>query len=763
MSLSSNNKTADQNVDTEDDKARVRVSKACSRCRTRKDRCDGLKPACTPCQNAAKPCSYEPTTKKRGLPEGYVRGLEKLVTLASYSVEGLEDVLVGYLRDEELRKNWNASAGDELYTRWKDSRVHNELDLFLQDSSAGSKRKRDESETSSPRSRLETILDSLREKGYRIGTEDDAANAKDTRRDAEADVGAENEALHLPANSKELLDAYFSHVACWFPVLSRPVVLKIYYGLSRKPPDSQMNSTVDLQGGKALLWAIFAYATVISSDTNDRYLQSRLYSENSLRYIPNPARNPEDVKDFDSTHAQALLILSLLRLGNGQWVGAWMCTGRAVRILLALREPRLAKTTKGVFQGCFILETLLNVHFQNSRPLLPASLVEADMLEEDGHDEWESWGSSADSHQSPSFTLSIFNRLTKVFLILHDVLQDPASASNPSYVQQKLTAIDELAQEHFRCGIGSPTVNSPPHHIYFQVGLLFAQLRVVARLDEIQSVQFELTQLTTNVLGLFEICSKSHGLNRVPPIFADILNLAFEQANGAKVLFEASSASPSYQDFVAAASDFRAQLASTWASFRSRTETQETPPEVDRQKLPPNGVSQKTQYLQRDLDFGGDMVAGDVQPRLMSPYTPVSGDVVIQNQWQPRQQNAISPAGRAEQNRSPALSLGARSNSMNQSTWPTFATGNNNFGSGFPAPSPSFQGDEVDAIFHEMAHLDKNEWTNERMLGLRDFGFTDESAFMEFCNDPERLALPIESNVPLSSSRQSWTFAAQPP
>lgn len=756
MSLSSNTKIPDQNVETEDDKTRVRVSKACTRCRTRKDRCDGLKPTCTSCQQADKVCRYEPTTKKRGLPEGYVRGLEKLVTLATYSIDGLDDVLVGYLQDEELRKNWNASAGDELYTRWKESSVHNELDLFLQENTAGTKRKRDESETSSPKSRLESILESLQNNGYRVTTDTSGSRHNGVHRRKSNTVVIDPETETLPVNSKQLLDLYFTHVASWFPVLSRPVVLKVYYELSRKQPQALLDEQTSLSGGMALLWAIFAYAVVISSDTDDRYMLSRSYSEASLRCIPNPARNPEDVKDFDNTHAQALLILSLLRLGNGQWVGAWMCTGRAIRILLALRESLMAKTTRGVFQGCFILETLLNVHFQNSRPLLPASLVETAMLEEDGHDEWESWGPAGNINPSPSFAISIFNRLTRIFLILHEALTNPVAACKSDYVQEKLTAIDEIAQEHFRCGVGSPTVSSPPHHIYFQIGLLFAQLRLVSRLDELQSVRFELTQLTTNVLGLFEICSKSHGLHRVPPIFADILNLAFEQANGAKVLFDYSPGSHSYQDFVNAASDFRSQLSLTWASFRSRKEAQETPPEVRQAKAELHGLSQAEQTVRTDFDFATNILPPHVQSDLLTNFSPTHSTSVPPNQWTPHHQPLISPVPQPDSNASPALSQGTRTNSVNQTSWPMF-------GGGFPAPSPSFQGDEVDAIFHEMAHLDNTDWTNERMLGLRDFGFNDESAFMEFCNDPERLAMPIESNVPLSSSRQTWTFAARPP
>jgi hypothetical protein len=56
-------------------------------------------------------------------------------------------------------------------------------------------------------------------------------------------------------------------------------------------------------------------------------------------------------------------------------------------------------------------------------------------------------------------------------------------------------------------------------------------------------------------------------------------------------------------------------------------------------------------------------------------------------------------------------------------------------------PSPSFHGDDVDAIFHNLAHLDTTDWTNDRQRGLQEFGFADESTFQDFCNDPERMVV----------------------
>ena len=738
MSAGSNNRPPDQ-LDNEDDRSRLRVSKACTRCRARKDRCDGLTP-CTACRNANKPCAYEATTKKRGLPEGYVRSLEKLITLASNTVEGLEDVLVGYLRDDEVKKDWNSPAGDELYTHWKESGVHQELEIFLQSAASSTntgKRKRtsEDDQSESPAERLNVMLELLRERRYHVAEGDGGernGNSEDcigvgTVTSLPSGTGT---TTAFPANSKDLLDLYFTHVHPWFPVLNRPAVLKAFYGQMRRAPETAIKP----DGGRALIWSIFAYAVVIdNSSAEDMAELSRDYSEVSLKHIPTPYTNAEDVSDFGEMHAQALLILALLRLGNGQWLGSWMCTARSVRILLAKRSP----SAKGVLQGCFILETLLNVHFNNSHSLCPPTLV-GEMIDEDGHEEWESWGGHQHAgHNEPSFALSVFNRLTKVFMILHEALADPEAAKSPIYIQAKLEAIHGLAQEHFNAGINSPSLHSPPHHVYFQIGLLFAQLRLVTSVSREARTQFEVTSLATNVLGLFEICEKSHiGLVRVPPLFADILNLAIEVASQIRNQSAMSAASPSHQDVISTISRFRSELTTTWASYRSTTYKEDM--EVTLFGESPNTSLGAPQTINYDLE-------------------PLPAPVAAANH---RTSNRRTPQQQMPSLASPAYSR----NSFSQNNWPVVPQ-LQQFGSAFPVTSPSFQGDEVDAIFHEMAHLDTNEWMNERAMGLKDFGFTDESAFMDFCNDPERLAIPLEAaNIPLSSSRQSWTFATpQPP
>jgi hypothetical protein len=74
------------------------------------------------------------------------------------------------------------------------------------------------------------------------------------------------------------------------------------------------------------------------------------------------------------------------------------------------------------------------------------------------------------------------------------------------------------------------------------------------------------------------------------------------------------------------------------------------------------------------------------------------------------------------------------------------------------ATSPSFTGDEIDALFHEMAQLDTTRWTDNRTQGLKDFGFADDSTFEAFCNDPDRLIYSDTYMAPAINSTNSQLY-----
>jgi hypothetical protein len=71
--------------------------------------------------------------KKRGLPEGYVRGLEKLWGLAIRDVDQIEDnMLEAINRKNGDQQDWNDEAGSEsLVKLWRKSQLSQELERVL--------------------------------------------------------------------------------------------------------------------------------------------------------------------------------------------------------------------------------------------------------------------------------------------------------------------------------------------------------------------------------------------------------------------------------------------------------------------------------------------------------------------------------------------------------------------------------------------------------------------------------------------------------
>lgn len=117
---------------------RKRVSQACDKCRSRKDKCDGNRPSCSTCLTHGRTCSYDANVKKRGLPEGYVRGIEKLWGLAIREVEGVEDEILAVFNGDETNETlisiWRNEDGlqsDSLAEVWRKSQLSRELERLL--------------------------------------------------------------------------------------------------------------------------------------------------------------------------------------------------------------------------------------------------------------------------------------------------------------------------------------------------------------------------------------------------------------------------------------------------------------------------------------------------------------------------------------------------------------------------------------------------------------------------------------------------------
>ncbi|RMD39291.1 hypothetical protein DV735_g5834, partial [Chaetothyriales sp. CBS 134920] len=368
---------------------------------------------------------------KRGLPEGYVRGLEKLFSVLMVKLDGFEEAVVGLLSDEkdDLTRVWNHQTyGDQLHQTWKESNILHHLEDILAavepSHPAGHKRKREQggedddgpsspplTASASPPSSLESVLNKTT---HYVS----ALNCSLSSQPIPAPPSPSDQTFTLPKGASDSISSYFSSVHCWLPILDRGEMRKRCFELARR------ETRVDTADAGL---AKFSAALVLSS------LQSSLVSPTGraldVSYLYEISRKCIPFADglYALGHVQALVLLVLADILSNRWSQAWFAIGLASRViqdLVGSRTKILGKEETATYQACFILDTLIAFRLQRMpqlrRTQLPAGLVE------DGHDEWEPVAAAGPVASSePGFLLSTFNRVTDLFAILNDRICSP--------------------------------------------------------------------------------------------------------------------------------------------------------------------------------------------------------------------------------------------------------------------------------------------------------------------------------------------------
>ncbi|KAG0646699.1 Quinic acid utilization activator [Hyphodiscus hymeniophilus] len=458
---------------------RKRVSQACDRCRSRKDKCDGKRPACTTCTTNGRDCSYDANVKKRGLPEGYVRGLEKLWGLAIRDVGDVEDdvllVIAGETGTDSLT-TWNDEVNsDNLVEIWRKSQISRELERLLSNIEPltdNGKRKRGEADsqpgkkiglsTGAPSAKSESQKPSSNNWPSRKlnvrgpDAAQDSPNFSAVVSESEKSAGREYESIlspyaniastnsatitevpDLPSEAWHLLDVYFSYTHSWLPILEKHDLLRTSYQYSQSRNNIPMFGHGS--GDHAALWAAIAYAKFQHRTINNIphaqgpvaemvWTAERMYSH-ARSLIP----NEEGI--FELGHVQALLILALTNMGINQLTRAWFLIGQAVRAATSLGLGRPSddimkafskSRAKHVFLGCFVLDTIISARLEH-RPHLRAQDVDlVGLIEEDGLEEWDPWKDclavrrGSVGSRGPAAVLSTFNKLVQVLQILNE-------------------------------------------------------------------------------------------------------------------------------------------------------------------------------------------------------------------------------------------------------------------------------------------------------------------------------------------------------
>jgi hypothetical protein len=679
--------------------------------------------------------------------------LEKLWAVSFSKIEGLEDAVTSIIAQQDLLDIWNhETVGEDLHSMWKESGVLQELEGMLSrlesaDSSSSVKKKREKDEA---------MVDEAAESNFHrfpvFHVEEGAASS-----DAESGAPIKKGSISgrdsaqklspietpLPPHASALIDNFFSFTHCWFPIVERHCILRTSYSHSRKARSSKTD-TADL----AALWAILAYTTrqgTPSGMGDDSIQQNSGITGEEMRTI---ARDliPDANGPFAIGHVQALLVLVLLDIGLGMWSSAWVLVGHATRMALELGLGSSSTEKRGihVLCGCFILDTLIGHHLSRPPHLRRQDLEAVGYLEEDGYEEWDPWTSSkaTSSYRDPAFTISCFNRLLDIVMILNDAICDRRSGLEKSAYFQGYT--DKLKEMPSRFPM-FPGLQCPPHQLYLRLFHLSTSIWVLKQSFEGGEPSDSLAQLACQILILLTKYAQdpTSGLTVVPSVLENAVRAACYAAIAAKPSFERLQGLPSYRAFARKMTDHVTEMCAVWPVF-----------------------SNLTKLWQKELQYG------EVTEEFQTPglnnnsaaiewHAPVSN---VQRQYsssmlqhgfrEPRGQSNIDlegfdvPMSELDQ---PMLNT-----SIEQPPMPAGLT--------MPAsdPSPSFNGDDVDVIFHNLAHLDTTDWTNNRERRLQEFGFADENTFQDFCNDPERMVASGGTPFGLLSNETSTTFWPPP-
>ncbi|KAJ5112058.1 hypothetical protein N7532_000103 [Penicillium argentinense] len=607
-------------MDEGSDKAprRKRVSRACDRCRSKKDKCDGIRPTCSACQASGQPCSYDPHAKKRGLPEGYVRGLEKLWALCLCNIDGFEESMLAMLgttsdslaRRDRLMSVWSEDGSSEsLHETWKTSRLYGELEKMLAEpssnnSSSNGKRSfnREDDGWGYRVSRDEMPLGNAPRIVGADSLQSHSPGVKRARLGTATAGTQERATLQLPPQTSQLLDIYFAATHSWFPVVAKHNILRASYLYANAAVSVTTSSPGS--GDHAALWAILAYTITQSQLQPQRAGAAGSASLAKEYYAVSRSLIPSEKERYELGHIQALLLLTLVNMGLEDWTAAWLLSGQAVRMAVSMglgaysdaRRSDELRQGKAVYLGCFVIDSLLSFRLQRCPAMSSNDLATVGLLEEDGLEEWNSWvdvlpptghgvAGKNPPRRGPLMALSCFNRLVELASVLNKISRNLSMGFKPATFAQQL--VMDLKQWDdglpLGCRLIGPESIYPerhsallPHQSYlgmtYVATLLWLYVRLIPSEQGLHRSQRPATEgakkLLYRGLSMFSQHLENFSMCGLPPLFELSLRTISEQAFSLRQNVDGLETFP----FARWAEEFRQKtvtLAPTWPVYAS--------------------------------------------------------------------------------------------------------------------------------------------------------------------------------------------------
>ncbi|PVI05551.1 hypothetical protein DM02DRAFT_554302 [Periconia macrospinosa] len=458
---------------------RIRVSQACNECRKKKERCDGVHPRCTPCANSNKNCFFDAQTRRRGLPTGYVRAVEILLGVLLQAIDGLDKCAIAILRGEKslpsgigeqpspslvssLAESWRRSetmkelvetlarldSGDEFELSTRD--LYDKLEgafmnrLVVDNNNNGRIELTSPHRTTSP-SAYDQVESSIAPEfpiASPIVHRREQIPLLQIRAEPEPLLHIRDQPMKLPSEWSYLLDRFFTDTHAWFPIAPKHDVLRHAFCLANNDTGDQV--CLISNGERAALFAMLAYSSYRDTLSHRQLRVSEQVQHDPAafqlsRNLQNEATSilarSEQQVEYDPGHVQALLVLTILRIDQGDLLQAWITIGRAVYAAALLNiipaqtgNARPDDKHKRLFLGVFVLETMLAYNLGHRPYLRRSDLAKVGPLPVDSIEEWEAWRPLNPSFNPPTRktthipgrSLSTFNSFLELVTILND-------------------------------------------------------------------------------------------------------------------------------------------------------------------------------------------------------------------------------------------------------------------------------------------------------------------------------------------------------
>ncbi|KAF5518755.1 Quinic acid utilization activator [Colletotrichum aenigma] len=462
---------------------RQRVSRAA------REKCDGVQPQCFSCVTLSRQCTYNVAPKKRGVQTGLIRTLELALVWLFDQVPGTEEKLSELLAREgdsgqALLLDKDSEAGNRLHKRWRRCRVHKDIDRLL-------------------------------------SGKDGVSPRQDTSGDeSDADVDGRNKQKDATPQ-EEVLD----NVAASYPP----------DGFDIDPEDSGASAA------HAELWcalAVGAFQDATSSNTSGRAEPS---DRPSLIFAAARGLIPVET-DMGLGHVKALLVLSLVKLGQDNAGAASLLIGLAVRGAMALTDGRSRNRGRNSISGqaapltpeanstaldrvmmaCLMLDTIVSLGLGQT-PHMRTSDMKDKPTDENGPEEWAPWvprtgfgSEEVDGAVHAAQSLSSFNQLYQFFRTLNQSVESGTAA--PQIGAANLVQV--LDPRFSFCNsvvFGASTIPKLPSAFLIQATFLGATLTLMP--DARVSLIWSLMEVLENSIAQF-------GAAGVSPLLVTYMSIA---------------------------------------------------------------------------------------------------------------------------------------------------------------------------------------------------------------------------------------------